>query len=103
MKIAFDELISKNIQKLVIQSLDCSLYQALVVIDNTEYVVYKDKKALLSRNLVELREAFEHLTIEQRVLRQESAYDEMVGQAVKSCSNRMEVPLGKSTYTELSN
>lgn len=102
MKIVFDELASKNIQALIIQSLDCSLYRAIVVIDNDEYVVYKDDKPFVRRNLVVLREAFAHLRIERRVLRQESAYDEMVGQAVKSSSNRLEVPLGKNTYAELS-
>jgi len=43
-----------------------------------------------------MRERFETLAIPEAVLRQESPYDEMVGQATKYHSNRLEVPLGMS-------
>ncbi len=99
-KILFKNLSKYNIQKLVICSLEQALYQVLVVIDGTERLVWDNKdRCLRSRNLMELRESLEHLNIPESVLRHESPYDEMVGMAEKTHSNRLEVPLGKNPYS----
>ena len=97
MKILFDDISSYQVEKLVINSLQNALYQAMVVIDQEEHVVWEDKNnALVTRNLVKMRERFQNMTFPEIVLRQESAYDEMVGLDTCSASNRMEIPLGKS-------
>ena len=101
MKILHSELVHHDIQKLVICSLEQALYQAVVVIDDEEHVVWKDnKQCLRSRNLTSLRECFGHLGINEVVLRQESAYDEMIGAPSKQASNRMDVPLGAPAYVD---
>ena len=99
MKLLFNNLSSCSIQKLIINSLEQALYQAIVMIDGKEHIVWEsDRKVLLSRNLMELRELFKTLDIPETVLRHESPYDEMIGLPVNRHSNRMEVPLGKNPY-----
>ena len=103
MKLLFNKLSSCSIQRLIINSLEQALYQAIVVIDDKEHIVWgSDKKVLLSRNLMELRELFETLDIPETVLRHDSPYDEMIGLPVNRDGNRMEVPLGKNPYITLS-
>lgn len=95
MKLLLGELKSKKISKLIILSLERSLYQSSVVIDGEERTVWEsDKKVLRSRNLPELREKFAGLAIDEVVLRHDSAYDEMVGQPLRDTRNRLEVALG---------
>jgi len=101
MKIYFNKLSKYQIDKLVFNSLEQALYQPIVVIDGEEYVVWESsKKTMLSHNLTVLRERFSTLDIPQVCLRHESPYDEMVGQASKDHSNRLEVPL-RALKTEL--
>ncbi|MFV8816823.1 DUF6482 family protein [Haliea sp. E17] len=101
MKIFYSDLPSHQVEKLVIHSLEQALYQAIVVIDGEEWAVWEgEQKTLVTRSLVHMRERFEHLEIPAIVLRQESAYDEMVGQARREARNRMEVPLGRTTFPE---
>lgn len=83
------------IDKLVIHSLDLCLYQASVVIDNEEHMICDDRGQLLrSHSLIEMQKLCRNLKVKARVLRQESAYDEMVGGPEKDEGNRLEVPLG---------
>ncbi|QYJ75306.1 MULTISPECIES: DUF6482 family protein [Shewanella] len=82
------------IDKACIHSLDMSLYQLSVVIDGAElYVTDEEDRMLRSLNLCQMQALLEGLPVRQTVLRQESAYDEMVGQAVRHCDNAMEIPL----------
>lgn len=102
MKLLYQDLSSKTIEKLIINSLEQALYQALVVIDGVEHVVWQsEQKTLTTRNLTKMREYFQQFDIKDIVLRHESAYDEMVGQQPKSGSNRLEVPLSKNPYAVL--
>ena len=99
MKLLYKDLSSKSIEKLIINSLEQALYQAIVIIDGEEKVVWQSKeKTLLTRNLTKMREYFEHMEIKEIVLRHESPYDEMIGQAPKNSSNRLEVKLGSNPY-----
>ncbi|TQV72894.1 hypothetical protein FLL45_15625 [Aliikangiella marina] len=98
-KVLFKQLPKLNIEKLIFSSLEQALYQAIVVIDEQEYVVWEsDQKTMLSRNLMQLREQFKTLDVAETVLRHESPYDEMIGQPTKDSSNRMEVKLDKNPY-----
>ncbi|PSW09383.1 hypothetical protein C9J01_20875 [Photobacterium rosenbergii] len=82
------------IDKLVIHSLDLSLYQVSVVIDDEEHYVTDDKGQFLRAfSIVELQKQCRKLKAKQQVLRQQSAYDEMVGQPSRDSSNLLEVPL----------
>ncbi|MBX2857575.1 MAG: hypothetical protein KTR17_02845 [Cellvibrionaceae bacterium] len=104
MKILFDDLSSFRIQKLIFNSIDQALYQVIVVIDDTEHVVWEnEKKTLISRNLMQLREKCEILDVTDKVLRHESAYDEMIGLSSNGATNRMEVPLSNNLYSEPKN
>jgi len=59
-----------------------------------EHYITDDKnKFLRSVNLVELQKQLRNITAEQAVLRQTSAYDEMIGAAEKTSHNTLEVPL----------
>lgn len=85
-----------HIDKVIIHSLDFSRYQVSVEINGTEEYVTDDAGQFLhSNNKITLQEMFDDMVYARMVLRQESAYDEMVGQPTREDSNRMEVPLGK--------
>jgi len=85
-----------HIDKVIIHSLDCSLYQVSVEIQgNEEYVSDHQGHLLRSHNKLNLQEYFSDLPYDRMVLRQSSAYDEMVGQPQRQQSNEMEVSLGK--------
>ena len=84
-----------SIEKLVIHSLDLSLYQASVVIGTEELMVVDDHNRYLRKHSkLELQSLFKNLPIARTVLRQHSAYDEMIGQPVRDGSNHLEVDLG---------
>jgi hypothetical protein len=82
----------------VVHSLDGSLYQLSVQIGDQEHLVWASSdRPLRTRNILELKEKLVGLEIGELVLRQNSAYDEMVGQP-DSGDNRLEVPLGREPY-----
>ncbi|USH05442.1 DUF6482 family protein [Grimontia kaedaensis] len=82
------------IDKLIIHSLDLCLYQASVVIDGEEhFVCYDDGNFLRTHSLIEIQKCCKNLKAKETVLRQESAYDEMVGAPAKGETNALEVPL----------
>lgn len=82
------------IDKLVIHSLDLALYQVSVLVDGEEHFVTDDKgKFLRAHSILELQKQCCHLKAKKQVLRQQSAYDEMVGQPSKDGTNELEVPL----------
>ena len=82
------------IDKLIIHSLDLALYQVSVLVDGEEHFVTDDKgKFLRAHSILELQKQCRHLKAKQQVLRQQSAYDEMVGQSSKDGTNELEVLL----------
>ncbi|GGY48658.1 hypothetical protein GCM10011297_22100 [Bacterioplanes sanyensis] len=87
-----------QIDKVVIHSLDLCLYQVSVWVNGEEqYVTDSKGKLLRSFNLLNLQTLFEGLPVTQMVLRQQSAYDEMVGQPSREHSNALEVPLSNNS------
>lgn len=85
------------LQKVTVHSLDMSLYQVSVWIDNIEFYVKDSNGQLLRANSpVEIQKRLDGIEYLQMVLRQESAYDEMVGQPVRGSSNALEVPFGRN-------
>ncbi|EKO3863863.1 hypothetical protein JFR02_003013 [Vibrio harveyi] len=82
------------IDKLVIHSLDLALYQVSVLVDGEEHFVTDDKgKFLRAHSILELQKQCCNLKANKQVLRQQSAYDEMVGQPSRSGTNELEVLL----------
>lgn len=54
-----------------------------------------NKGALIKSNsLIEIQKLCKHISANERVLRHESPYDEMIGGPDKPESNRLEVPIG---------
>jgi len=86
-----------KIDKVIIHSLDGSLYQVSVLVDGQEhYVENDDGKLLRSHHKLGLQTLFAELPVERTVLRHKSAYDEMIGLPVSQGDNFLEVSLGNS-------
>ncbi len=86
-----------EIDTVIIHSLNPMLYQATAVIDGRELLVTdRQGKALKSFNLMEMQTLLEGLPLKHLWLRHQSAYDEMIGQAVRSSSNQLQVKLSLS-------
>ena len=98
-KVYYKDLGKHKLEKIIICSLDQSLYQALLIVNNEEHLILESKsKPLKTRSLMKMQESFENLVVDELVLRQESAYDEMVGLGEKG-SNRMEMRISKKPYS----
>ena len=100
MKITLKELAARQaVDKLVIESVDLSLYIAWAVVDGGErLVVGRRGDTLKTRNLLEMKEQIAGLNVLELTLRQRSAYDEMVGQPSWECDNALEVGLSPELY-----
>lgn len=100
MKITVAELKRySKIDKAIIHSLDMCLYQASVIVESNEYYLAdKHGKLLRSFNILDMQAMLATLPISHTVLRQQSAYDEMVGQPIRTASNAIEVPLGNADF-----
>ena len=78
----------------VVHSLDQALYQVTVIVDGTERLLVEDSgRPLRSHSLGRLRDVLRRLPVASLVLRQQSAYDEMIGQPPRQGDNTLEVPL----------
>ncbi|GAK87744.1 hypothetical protein JCM19238_5354 [Vibrio ponticus] len=85
------------LDKLVVHSLDMSLYQVSVEVDGEEHFITDDQgKMLRAFSIVELQKQCANLKADKWVLRQQSAYDEMVGAPIRQQDNTLEVPLGNN-------
>ncbi|RXJ71995.1 hypothetical protein CS022_18525 [Veronia nyctiphanis] len=83
-----------KVDKLIFHSLDLCLYQASAVVGGSELIVTDDKgKPLRDHSLHGLQKLFKAVRTDCHMLRQQSAYDEMVGQAHDSSDNTMEIPI----------
>jgi hypothetical protein len=98
-KVALADLVRSGHQfDVVIHSLDQALYQATVVLEEGERLLLgSDLRPLRFHSLQAMREALAPLRVGKLTLRQQSAYDEMIGQPLREGSNVMEVPLAALT------
>lgn len=77
-----------------VHSLERSLYQVTVFVDGREQLLLDAGGQIFRRRSINaVREALEELVLEELVLRQESAFDEMIGQPCRQGGNALEVPL----------
>jgi hypothetical protein len=82
------------VDKLIYHSLDLALYNISAVIDGQEYMITNERgERLKSHNFVALQKQLKNVKAKKQVMRQLSAYDEMVGGPEKA-DNLLEVPLG---------
>ena len=96
MKALVNDLGNMDINEVIIESVDLSLYIAHARIDGEEYVIAdRQGKVLKTRNLLEMQRMLRKAVTCEFFLRQRSAYDEMVGHAHQAADNIMELPLGR--------
>ena len=82
-----------------VHSLEQALYQVTVLHEGAEKLLREnDGRVFRRRSLLEVKEALADLPVASLVLRQQSAYDEMIGQAPREGDNTLEVPLALAPY-----
>ncbi len=83
-----------EVEKVVYHSLDVALYIVSAVVEGREYMITDEKgQRLKSHNILSLQKQLQHVNSKHQVIRQSSAYDEMIGGPVKA-NNEMELPVG---------
>ncbi len=95
MKISIDELHRwQPLGTVIIRSLDLSLYHAVAIIDGREHLVADSAgKPLRYHSIMGFKRRLANLDIEQMLLEQDSAYDEMIGQPPRTAANTLRVPM----------
>ena len=99
MKISLDALSRLDRQvPAVIHSLEQALYQVTVTISGDSYLLTENSGTILRRHsLQRVRELLRDMPLASVTLRHQSAYDEMIGQPVRTEDNTLEVPLSLDT------
>jgi len=83
---------------LIVESLENNLYQAFIEVADEECLILdNDGKPLSAHSLGEMHEYLEGFRFKKAWLRQQSAYDEMIGQPIRAADNTLKVPLGWSS------
>lgn len=85
-----------SVDKVIIHSIDMSLYQLSVELDGKEFYVTDNKgKLLRAFNTLQLQKQVRSIEVKKMLLRHTSAYDEMIGLAEphKHNSNMLEVEI----------
>ena len=100
MKITLRQLrVSASVERVVIHSIDCSLYIARATVAGVERLVTDDSGiALKTRNLLDMKQHLADIAVGELLLEQRSAYDEMVGQPVRETDNTLRVSLSPECY-----
>jgi hypothetical protein len=94
MKTTLKALRRRRIDRLLIESVDLSLYIAHAEIDGQRLLITdRDGKLLKTHNLLDMKTALVGLNSRELLMIQRSAYDEMVGQNFAPADNCMELPL----------
>ena len=100
MKVALKKLRKRRVDRLIIESVDLSLYIAHVEVDGERRLISDgDGGVLKTANLMAMKTLLVDIDAGERVLSQRSSYDEMVGQGFEPADNRMEIPLGPGFET----
>lgn len=96
MKVSLHDLNDESVTRVVIESVDLSLYIAHATVGEVERVITdRQGRVLKTRNLLEMQRALRKKLACDFFLRQRSAYDEMVGHKHQAADNCMELPLGR--------
>lgn len=103
MKLKLKEIRQKSgIDRFIIESVDLSLYIAFVQVDGVEHLIADNKgKPLKTTNLLSMQRQIKQFGQVESVLRQRSAYEEMVGRPSQGAAdNTMEISLGSQPLPE---
>ncbi|WP_370279370.1 DUF6482 family protein [Pontibacterium sp.] len=85
---------AQPIQKVIVYSLAPMLYQISIEDELGEHLVYTEDNTPYRTTCIEkVKELFEPFSVKAMVLRQQSAYDEMIGHPSKQADNTLEVML----------
>jgi hypothetical protein len=97
MKITLQQLQhSVGVSRIVVHSLDFSIYLAYAEFGQDAFLVTEpDGKPLRTSNLTAMKQRLAGVAAPALYLRQQSAYDEMVGQPLRQGANTLEVPLSR--------
>jgi len=100
MKISFAEFAALDVTvSVIIHSLDQALYQVTIERGGREYLlVENDQRTFRRHSLNEIREALQNLPVASLVLRQRSAWNDMIGQVPREAANTLEIPLSLDLY-----
>lgn len=95
MKISFAELLSdQQPRDMIIHSIDQALYQVTVLVDGKERLLTENNGKIFRRHSLQaVREILSLMPVSRLSLRQQSAYDEMIGQPIRAADNTLEIPL----------
>ena len=102
-KLKLKEIRQKSgIDRFIIESVDLSLYIAFVQLDGVEHLIADNTgKPLKTTNLLSMQRQIKQFGQVESVLRQRSAYDEMVGRPSQvAADNTMEISLGSQPLPE---
>jgi hypothetical protein len=102
-KLKLKEIRQKSaIDRFIIESVDLSLYIAFVQVDGVEHLIADNTgKPLKTTNLLSMQRQIKQFGQVESVLRQRSAYDEMVGRpSPGAADNTMEISLGSQPLPE---
>lgn len=97
MKITLQQLQnSVGLTRVVVHSLDFSIYIAYALFGEDAFLVTEaDGQPLRTSNLTAMKQRLADVAAPGLYLRQQSAYDEMVGQPVRAGDNTLEIPLSR--------
>lgn len=97
MKITLQQLQnSVGLTRMVVYSLDLSIYLAYAEFSEEAFLVTEiDGKPLRTSNLTAMKQRLAGVAAPELYLRQQSAYDEMVGQPLRDGANTLEIPLSR--------
>ena len=94
MKLLLSDLHKFPVSRVVIESVDLSLYIAHAQINGVEHVIAEKTGRLLKKsNLLEMRKAIQKVIRCKLFLRHNSAFDEMIGHHHPNIDNCLELPL----------
>ena len=80
--------------RVIIHSLDRALYQVTAVLQGQEQLLIDGSgRPFRSHNLQQVRETLQAMPVASITLRQQSAYDEMIGQPAREEANTLELPV----------
>lgn len=96
-KLLLNQLNNVALAKVIIDSFDGSIYQACAVTvgGREQPLWFSEQQRLRSNSLSEIRELLGPLHIGALYLRQNSAYDEMIGQPLRSEPNTLLLELSQ--------
>lgn len=82
-----------SLSKVIVHSVDQMLYIITVVIDGQEHLLHSDDGCpFRTTRLSEIHAVLARANAEETVLRQQSPYDEMIGQPPPEGDNTLEIP-----------